>query len=195
MFAIIRFLFGTISRLFCSRRRLLLESLALRQQLAVFKRRNPRPRLDALDTLFWLAAQRIRSEWKNSLIVVTPETVVGWHRAGFRFYWKLISRVRMPVGRTRPTRLHKLRQARGGRQGSITSSATRLIRALELGGRRSIQTTRQMGRSVSTFPCVVELSHPCNCSMLLLAHLIRANTFALPAEISKLRTAVLPRPS
>lgn len=32
-------------------------------------------------------------------MVVTPETVVGWHRAGFRLYWKLISRVRHPVGR------------------------------------------------------------------------------------------------
>jgi putative transposase len=101
MFAIIRLFGGTIPRLFCSRRGLLMENLALRQQLAVFKRRHPRPRLDVFDRLFWVAARRIWSGWKNSLIVVTPETVVGWHRAGFRLYWKLISRVRMPVGRKR----------------------------------------------------------------------------------------------
>jgi hypothetical protein len=70
MFAIIRLLFGTISRLFCSRRSLLLENLALRQQLAVFKRRHPRSRLNTLDKLFWVTARRIWSEWKNSLIAI-----------------------------------------------------------------------------------------------------------------------------
>jgi hypothetical protein len=101
MFAIIRLVWGTIARLFCSRRSLLLENLALCQQLVLFKRRHPRPRLDVVDKLFWVAARRIWRDWKHSLIVVTPETVVGWHRASFRFYWKLISRVRKPVGRAR----------------------------------------------------------------------------------------------
>jgi putative transposase len=82
-------------------RTLLLENLALRQQFLVFKRRHPRPRLLAVDKLFWLAARRVWSEWKGSLIVVTPDTVVGWHRAGFRFYWKVISRARKQVGRKR----------------------------------------------------------------------------------------------
>ena len=67
----------------------------------VFKRRHPRPRLGSLDKFFWLTVRRIWSDWKNSLIVVTPETVVGWHRAGFRLYWKLISRVRAPGDRKR----------------------------------------------------------------------------------------------
>jgi hypothetical protein len=61
MFAIIRLLSGMVARLFYSRRSLLLENLALRQQLVVFKRRHPRPRLRILDKLFWLAARRIWS--------------------------------------------------------------------------------------------------------------------------------------
>jgi hypothetical protein len=101
MSVIIQLCLGTIVRLFCSRRSLLLENLALRQQLAVFKRRHPRPRLDVFDKLFWVTARQIWRQWKNSLIVVTPETVVGWHRAGFRLYWKLISRVRKAAGRKR----------------------------------------------------------------------------------------------
>jgi len=101
MFSIIRFWLVTITRLVCSRHSLLLENLALRQQLAVFKHRHPRPRLSILDKLFWVTARRTWSGWKSSLIVVTPETVVGWHRAGFRLYWKLISRARMRVGRKR----------------------------------------------------------------------------------------------
>src|SRR5260221_800640 len=81
------------------RRSLILENLALRQQLAVVKRRHPRPRLDLLDKLFWVAVRRFWSGWQQSLIAVTPETVVRWHRGGFRLYWKLISKVRRPAGR------------------------------------------------------------------------------------------------
>ena len=82
-----------------ARRSLLLENLALRQQLAVLKGWHPRPRLDRLDKLFWVAVRRFWSGWQQSLIVVTPETVVRWHRGGFRLYWKLISKVKRPVGR------------------------------------------------------------------------------------------------
>src|SRR4030088_2544049 len=90
---------GAILRLFHGRRRLLLENLALREQLAALKRRRPRPKLAVFDKLFWVLTRRFWSGWKQALIVVTPETVVGWHRAGFRLYWKLISKVRRPIGR------------------------------------------------------------------------------------------------
>jgi len=90
---------GALVRLLRARRSLLLENLALRQQLAVLKRRYPRPRLDLLDKLFWVAVRRFWSRRQQSLIAVTPETVVRWHRGGFRLYWKLISNVRRPIGR------------------------------------------------------------------------------------------------
>src|ERR1700693_6186777 len=93
--------FGVLIRIFRSRRNLLLENLALRQQLTVLKRKHPKPKLRMLDILFWVVARRVWSGWKQSLIVVTPETVVRWHRAGFRFYWRLISRARKPAGRRR----------------------------------------------------------------------------------------------
>ena len=63
------------------------------------KRRHPRPRLELLDRLFWLIVRRCWSGWKQALLVVTPETVVRWHRAGFRWYWMLISKVRKRLGR------------------------------------------------------------------------------------------------
>jgi putative transposase len=95
-------LFGSFVRLFRRRADLALENLVLRQQLAVLKRRHPRPRLQFFDKLFWVAVCRFWPRWKQSLIVVTPETVVRWHRAGFRMYWTLISRARRAVGR-KPT--------------------------------------------------------------------------------------------
>jgi hypothetical protein len=92
---------GAIFRLFRSRRDLLVENLALRQQFSVFKRRNRRPKLGVLDKLFWVLARRFWSDWKESLLVVAPETVVRWHRAGFRVYWRLVSKVKKRVGRKR----------------------------------------------------------------------------------------------
>jgi putative transposase len=92
---------GTLTRLFRSRRKLALENLVLRQQLVVLKRRHPRPKLGIFDKVFWLGIRRCWSGWKESLLIVTPGTVVRWHRAGFRLYWKLISRSRRAAGRKR----------------------------------------------------------------------------------------------
>src|SRR4029077_19446673 len=97
----IRLFVGAILRLLRTRRRLLLENLALRQQIAVLKRKHTRPRLAALDKLFWVLVRRFWSEWKQALILVGPETVVRWHRSGFAMYWRGISRSRRIVGRRR----------------------------------------------------------------------------------------------
>ena len=99
MFPFLRLWLGSLPRCLHSRRSLLLENLALRQQLSVLKRRRSKPRLSPLDKLFWVLALRFWSAWKQALMVVTPETVVRWHRAGFRLYWSLISRARRRVGR------------------------------------------------------------------------------------------------
>jgi putative transposase len=99
MFNIALLWFGALFRLFRSRRDLVFENFVLRQQLAVLKRRRPRPILSILDKLFWVAVRRFWSKWKQALIVVTPETVVRWHRNGFQTYWRLISKVRRQVGR------------------------------------------------------------------------------------------------
>jgi hypothetical protein len=61
-----------------------MENLALRQQLSVLKRWHPRPKLMPADRLFWLLARRRWSGWKGALTLVSPETMVRWHRAGFR---------------------------------------------------------------------------------------------------------------
>src|SRR5499433_4295310 len=99
MFRFLCLWLGAIFRLFRSRQDLLVENLALRQQRSVLKRRNRRPKLAALDKLFWVLARRFWSGWEKSLLIVTPETVVRWHRAGFRLYWRLISKVKKQVGR------------------------------------------------------------------------------------------------
>ena len=93
MFRFLGLCFGTLVRLFRTRQRLLIENLVLRQQFVVLKRRHPRPKLDWCDKVLWLLVRRRWSGWKQAFLVVTPETVVRWHRTG---YWKVISKVRKP---------------------------------------------------------------------------------------------------
>src|SRR5439155_4778201 len=90
--------FGTILRIFRTQRSLVLENLVLRQQLVVLKRKHPKPRLGPLDKLFWLVARRFWPQWKEALVIVLPETVVPWHRAGFKLYWTILCKVRKRVG-------------------------------------------------------------------------------------------------
>jgi putative transposase len=99
MLRILRFVSAISVRLFRSRRDLLLENLALRQQLAVLRARHPQPRFSTPDRLFWVVLRRVWSGWKRALILVQPETVVRWHRAGFKIYWAWISRHRSRAGR------------------------------------------------------------------------------------------------
>jgi putative transposase len=92
---------GTTSPLLSVSSNPLLENLVLRQQLSVLKREHPKPQMGAFEKLFWVLARRFWAARKQSLILVTPETVVRWHRAGLRMYWNLISKVTSQVGRKR----------------------------------------------------------------------------------------------
>ena len=75
-----------------SRHRLALEAVALRQQLAVYKRKQPRPKLHRSDRLFYVALRGVWKNWSEALILVKPATVVAWHRAGYRLFWRWRSR-------------------------------------------------------------------------------------------------------
>ena len=87
-----------------------METAALRQQLAVYKRKQPRPKLNRCDRLFWVLVRRVWINWSEAVVLVKPDTVVSWHRAGYRLFWKWRSRPRR-VGR--PTISHEVRQLIG----------------------------------------------------------------------------------
>jgi putative transposase len=72
-------------------RQLALENLALRQQLSVYKRTVTRPPLRRRDRLFWVGLASVWAGWKQSLVIVTPDTVLRWQRRRFRAYWTLLS--------------------------------------------------------------------------------------------------------
>jgi hypothetical protein len=80
-----------IFALFKDSRDLVLENLALHQQLLVYKRLHPRPQLRHADRLFWVWLSKVWNGWRNALVIVKPETVISWHRKGFKLFWTKIS--------------------------------------------------------------------------------------------------------
>ena len=83
MFSSLRHLIGWAIRALGSRQELVLENLALREQLLALHAKHPRRRLSPMHKLFWILLRRFWSGWKRPLVLVTPRTVVEWHRAGF----------------------------------------------------------------------------------------------------------------
>jgi hypothetical protein len=71
---------------------LVLENLALRHRLAVLRRTAARPRLRPCDRLLWVVLSRLWHGWAEAMAIVQPETVIRWHRAGFRLVWTWKSR-------------------------------------------------------------------------------------------------------
>ena len=90
LLALLRWVFAALG----SRRQLVLENLALRHQLLVLQRQRPKPRLHSWDRLLWVALRRLWPDWYRSLMIFQPQTVVRWHRAGFRMFWRWKSRRR-----------------------------------------------------------------------------------------------------
>ena len=85
-------IFEFLRLIFRSKQDIVLENLALRQQLAVQQRSIKRPKIKNTDRIFWVWLSRIWNDWRSSLIIVKPPTVIGWHKKGFKLYWKRKSR-------------------------------------------------------------------------------------------------------
>ena len=77
---------------FRSRKQQVLVELALRQQLATYTQKGPKTRITPADRAFWVFLSQIWSGWKEIRVIVQPDTVVRWHRKGFRLYWRSISK-------------------------------------------------------------------------------------------------------
>ena len=95
----IRWAARAFTEFFKLRASLVAENFCLRQQLLVLQRRHPRPRLRDADRRFWILACRWFSGWRRSLLIATPETVLCWHRKGWKSYWRWRSRASGKSGR------------------------------------------------------------------------------------------------
>ena len=84
-------------RAMCRRRAdLVIENLALRQQVTALKKERPRSPPDDVDRAFWVALRTSWPSWASRLVIVNTDTVARWNRERFRRYWTRISSRRYP---------------------------------------------------------------------------------------------------
>ena len=117
----------------------LIENLALRQQLAAYRQAGKRPRLRTWDRAFWVWLRRWWPGWRSALVVVEPDTVARWHRAGFRLFWRWKSR---PRKGGRPQVAREIRELiRRLSRENPTSGAPRIQSELKLLGHDVAEST------------------------------------------------------
>src|ERR1700686_5623749 len=113
MLILLSALLSTLSSMFRSRAALALAHIALRHQIGVLKRSaRKRPKLTAVDRLFWVFLSRVWCDWRSALDIVKPATAIAWHRKGFRLFWTW-----------------KVRHGRGGRP-AVSCEVRALIRRM-----------------------------------------------------------------
>jgi len=97
-----------VHSLFRSKRQLVLENLALRQQVVMLRQSVKKPRPSVVDKLFWIIFSHYVDGWRKLLHSLHPDTVVRWHRQGFRLNWRWKSRGPKPGRPPIDTALRKL---------------------------------------------------------------------------------------
>ena len=147
MLEILALLLAVLRAALRDRAGLVAENLVLRHQLAVLTRpTRQRPRLRARDKAFWVLIRRLWRDWRGHLVLVRPETVVGWHRRGWRRFWRWRSR-----GGGRPRLSAEVREliATMARENPAWGSERIRGELLKLGiavSKRSVQRYRGRGR-------------------------------------------------
>jgi transposase InsO family protein len=114
---------------FRSRNEQAIVELALRHPLATYAQKKTRPRLTPLDRTFWVMLLRIWPRWKDTLVIVKPDTVIRWHRKGFRLYWRAISKRgpgRPPISEELQTLIRRLAGENGWRARKIQAELEKL---------------------------------------------------------------------
>lgn len=101
---------GLLSDITRTREELIAENAALRLQLIVASRKVKKPRFRAIDRAVLVLASRFASAWRESLVLVNPDTILRWHREGFRLFWRRKSGARKPMTRTSPEIIELIRR-------------------------------------------------------------------------------------
>jgi putative transposase len=93
---------GTVTDLFRSKSQLVAENALLRQQLIILRRQVKRPACTRADRMMLVLLTRAVQTWKQALFIVQPETLLRWHREGFRWFWKRKSKGTSPKPKLAP---------------------------------------------------------------------------------------------
>ena len=150
---------GTLTDLARSKSELVAENALLRQQLLILRRHVKRPVCVKTDRLLLVLLARMVRTWKQALFIVQPETLLRWHRQGFKLYWKYKSRVATPKPRISPETVTLIKEmARDNRlwgaeriRGELLKLGLRVCKRTIQKYMRQVRTTRPRGQNWKTF--------------------------------------------
>ncbi len=150
---------GTLTDLARSKSELVAENALLRQQLIILRRHTKRPVCDKTDRVVLVFLARIVRTWKQALFIVQPETLLRWHRQGFRLYWKYKSRAASPKPKISPETVALIKEmARDNRlwgaeriRGELLKLGLRVCKRTIQKYMRQVRTPRPRGQNWKTF--------------------------------------------
>ena len=152
-------LLGTLTDLARSKSELVAENALLRQQLIIIRRQVKRPACTKTDRMLLILLARIVRSWKQALVIVQPETLLRWHRQGFKLFWKYRSRAisATPIISAETVALIK-EMARGNRlwgaeriRGELLKLDLHVFKRTIQKYMRQVRTTRPRGQTWTTF--------------------------------------------
>ena len=92
---------GTLVDFSKSKKELIAENILLRQQLIVLNRQVKKPEFKPLDRLIFVVLASFVKDWKQTLLILKPDTLLCWHRQGFKLFWKFKSKAKSKVRKSK----------------------------------------------------------------------------------------------
>jgi putative transposase len=153
------FLLGAVTDLARSKSELVAENALLRQQLNILRRQVKRPVCTKTDRILLVLLVRMVRTWKQALIIVQPETLLRWHRQGFKLYWKYKSRAAAPKPKVAEETVALIKEmAKNNRlwgaeriRGELLKLGIRVCKRTIQKYMRGVRTPRPMRQSWRTF--------------------------------------------
>jgi putative transposase len=152
-------LLGTLTGLARSKSELVAENALLRQQLMILRRQVKRPACTKTDRMLLVLLAKMARNWKQALFIVQPETLLRWHRQGFKLYWKYKSRAASTKPKISAESISLIKEmARDNRlwgaeriRGELLKLGRRVCKRTIQKYMRQVRTTRPHGQNWKTF--------------------------------------------
>ncbi len=152
-------LLATLTDLARSKSELVAENALLRQQVIILRRQVKRPACTKTDRMLLVLLARIVRTWKQALFIVQPETLLRWHRQGFKLYWKYTSRATSPTPKISAETVALIQEmARDNRlwgaeriRGELLKLGIRVCKRTIQKYMRQVRTARPRGQTWATF--------------------------------------------
>jgi len=135
-----------VTELFRSRTELVAENTLLRRQLIVLNRQVKKPKLTFSDRTILVILSRFNRSWRDAILIIKPQTILRWHRSGYRLFWRFKTKRKRRKPRVSPEIVLLIRQM--AQENRLWGAERIRGELLKLGIRVSKRTIQKHMRSV-----------------------------------------------